>query len=471
MATFLKSASFSGSYPANISLYYDISQSTANNQSTITYYLYMYSQYWTSDDGHTSYINGNGVGTFTSISGGQTILLGTLTTTITHNDAGEATANYSASQGTYANGDASLSGSFSLPTIPRAATPSCDSYFLIGDTLTINTNSLSNAYHYKLTYKTDFQTTETTITDSTTASSVTLDTSSLEDTWLKAIPNSPSTVLTIYEYTYNSSGTQVGSTKSCTTYAEVKTEVGHYAPTHVSTVTTSTSSLTNDNTSIINGQTTINFNVVGTFYGYSSLKYYRLFKYSSDTSGSYENNTTGVFTVANADSNYTKYSINTFDSRYFRSVNIYALGGYFKLVPYSSVTLQGTLARTEPTSNEVKLTANGYYKSGTFGSTTGASSNSATITWKYRIVGADTWTTGGTIPESALTLDADNMKWSLTSYSLGTIFDYTNNYEIQFTIADKLTSATTILSVIKGIPVLGMFEDHIEANGEILVYW
>jgi len=468
--------SFNGAY-GHLELYMKYnSQSTENNQTNYSALvnLVVTGGYIGNFSSANLSVSGDGISYSTDLGSdkyySRTLYEGS--PTVTHNDDGSKYVSVSASI-YFASWQQTLyvSGGASLPTIPRASTPTCDSYFSIGNTLTINTNPLSSAYHYKLTYKTDFQTAETTITDSTAASSVTLDTSSLEDTWLKAIPNSPNTMLTIYEYTYNSSGTQVGSTKSCTTNAIVKGDSGHYAPTQVVTITTSTSSLTNDNTSIINGQTNINFNVVGTTYGYATISDYKFQKYTSDTSAEQITNTTGTYSVENASSSYIKYSAQTWDSRWYNVRQYYKVGTYFTLVPYSSVTLQGTLARTEPTSNEVKLTANGYYKSGTFGSTTGASSNSVTITWKYRIAGADTWTDGGTIPESSLTLDADNMKWSITSYSLGTIFSYLNNYEIQFTIADKLTSATTTMNVTKGIPMLGMFEDHIEANGEVLVYW
>lgn len=127
MPTFLKESYFNGKNGSHFkqSLYYDISQDISTNKSTITYYGYVGSIDNYSGSGSTStvYINGDSVGTFTSLAANSSgTLRGTKTVTVTHNSDGTATASYSMTTDTsWTLGDASLSGSFTLPTIPRYA--------------------------------------------------------------------------------------------------------------------------------------------------------------------------------------------------------------------------------------------------------------------------------------------------------------------------------------------------------------
>ena len=86
----------------------------------------------------SSGISGSAVWTFEN----ETILTGQ--TTIYHNADGTKTSSASASAyNSYWGINESFSGSFELPTIPRASTPSISpNPFNIGDTITINTISM-----------------------------------------------------------------------------------------------------------------------------------------------------------------------------------------------------------------------------------------------------------------------------------------------------------------------------------------
>lgn len=127
----LGSTHFSGTNGQYFSLQLDYSytQNTPNNTTTITYTLYFISNggsaWGSSTDG---YINSVSVGSTTGISRNDTITLGTLTETITHNNDGTfPTTSYSASMSPPWSkvGSASLSGeltSTSIPKINRAST-------------------------------------------------------------------------------------------------------------------------------------------------------------------------------------------------------------------------------------------------------------------------------------------------------------------------------------------------------------
>lgn len=125
MATFLKQANFNQGIGSHfrIQLYFDLlEQSIANNNSTVRYYLYKQADtnYTASGVSAPAYINGEHIGSFTSINGTQ-VLIGTKDVVIGHDGNGDGTANYSASADTnWTIGDASLSGSFGLPKIARA---------------------------------------------------------------------------------------------------------------------------------------------------------------------------------------------------------------------------------------------------------------------------------------------------------------------------------------------------------------
>lgn len=124
----LKSANFNGANGAHfvIALYYDLEQSTVNNNSKITYYLYFgcadgYSAW---GDTAAGQINGTTVGYTSGIGVNEYNLIGTLQQTVTHDSFGHASASYSASLSTTWGGvgSASLSGTFDLPDIPRGFT-------------------------------------------------------------------------------------------------------------------------------------------------------------------------------------------------------------------------------------------------------------------------------------------------------------------------------------------------------------
>ena len=159
MATWLKSANFSDYNGSHfyISLSYDLlSQSIQNNTSTVRYYLNIGSGdgYSASGSYSNAYINGSWVGGFTSIGRNTSFQVGYLDATINHGNDGKGTAYYSASASTNWSGvgSASLSGNFTLPTIPRASTPSIDGTVYTNTSVTINTNRASTSFTHTLTY-------------------------------------------------------------------------------------------------------------------------------------------------------------------------------------------------------------------------------------------------------------------------------------------------------------------------------
>ena len=128
MATYLNRGNFSGNYGTHfyIDLYYDLlGQDIGGNYSTIRLYAYIGSSDGYSASGSSSavYIDGNHVGSITSIPKNSNTLIGYLDRTIYHDGSGAGSFSSTASVNTSWNhvGNASVTGSSSLPTIPRYA--------------------------------------------------------------------------------------------------------------------------------------------------------------------------------------------------------------------------------------------------------------------------------------------------------------------------------------------------------------
>lgn len=143
---------------------YSYSQSVANNQSAISWSLVLHWDASLNFSASKSYsVNVNGTtysGSYTGGasggSGAKTIRSGS--TTVGHNADGTKSVSVSASFGiavTYSGsyiGTMSLSGSFTLPTIPRASSFGAISGNTIGSAMTINISRASSAFTHSLWY-------------------------------------------------------------------------------------------------------------------------------------------------------------------------------------------------------------------------------------------------------------------------------------------------------------------------------
>ena len=112
---------------------------------------------WGSSISYTITINGtNYTGTIPSYNGSSTVTLKSGTQTVSHNNDGSKTIDYSFSvtdgaNKSYTCGNASASGTFALTTIPRASTVSSISGGTIGQTLTVNINRSSSSFTHTVT--------------------------------------------------------------------------------------------------------------------------------------------------------------------------------------------------------------------------------------------------------------------------------------------------------------------------------
>ena len=447
MATYLTEARFPSGNGSHFKLWmsYDIAQSMSGNYTNVTYYLYFQSLdgYSGSGSATNGYINGNWVGSTTSIGKNATVYLGGRTDTYYHNADGTGSASFSASiSSPWGIGTASVSGAITLPTIPRASGVTATSAEIESAT-SININRASGSFKHTLRYKFG-SLTGTIATNVATSYGWTIPTS-----FYGQIPNSKTGTCTIYCDTYNG-GTLLG-TKS-TTFT-VKTNEELCKP-EVSVIVEDI----NEKTTALTGSTDkfVKYMSNALITTTSVARNNATIKSTSVVCGDGKSGTGESVTLNKVES--AKFTVTVTDSRGYSTVIV----SQNTLVNYVNLTINPEFVRPEPTTGEVELTYNGNYFNGSFGKT----NNSLTVRYRYKETGTDTWSAYKTLTSSLSGNTYSN------TVSLGTGFDYKKAYNFEIQAIDKLQTITNSEgSVSQGIPMLALFKEYIEMFGnEVFTY-
>lgn len=400
------------------------SQSTANNTSTVTLVLQVRStnSSYTTQNTQTSVINGTTMASGASFNMGNTNVWQTFasrTQTVTHNADGSYSFPVSASFTTNATSSAwslksgSISGAVTLNTIPRASSISCDT-IVLGSAGTITISTASSSFTHTITAA--FGSTSTTVITKTSSTSVPW-TPSLS--WASQIPNATSGTCTLTCITYSGS-TEVGRKAisiSLTVPASVKPSLTSLTATRVD------GSVPSAWATYVKGKSKVTLAISGAAGSYgSTIKGYSISGggYSS-TASSYTTgylNTTGTitFTAYVTDSRGRKsdsktVSITVYD---YTAPTITALSAYRCGVDGVANPSGGTYIRVS-------------------GSYTFASVNSkniiASCTVYYRVVGASSWTSGGTLATGSYIVTG------------GGNIAVASNYEVRYVVTDGLGSS------------------------------
>ena len=131
------------------------------------------------------------------------------------------------------------------------------------------------------------------------------------------------------------------------------------------------------------------------------------------------------------------------------------------VIAYIPLTISANFYRPAPTTGEVEAVFSGNYFNGSFG----AVANTLAVWVKYRLKGAVDWISIGSFIQGTEYTITGNTFASI-AVSLGSIFDYTANYEFAIYYMDKLTNTYTVLQVGKGLPVFDWGEDDFNINGQ-----
>lgn len=242
------------------------SQDVANNRTTINWSLKGAggaTNTWFMSGNFKVLINGQQVYFSSSriqLYNGTTVASGSFT--INHNNDGTASFGAYAEAGIYYVAvNCSGSGSWSLPTIPRASQPSINTYpnnspnFNIGDKITIYMNRAASVFTH--TVKFNYGSTSVTVATGVT-NSCTFDTSTIANALYALIPNANTYSNTISVTTYNGS-TNIG-TKTCPYNAKVVNANPTFSAAYLDSNST-TSAVTENNQIIVRNKSTLRLNV------------------------------------------------------------------------------------------------------------------------------------------------------------------------------------------------------------------
>lgn len=408
------------------------SQSTANNTSTIHYRVYAdggASQYWqmlynasVNVDGATQ--SGSGIQAWQ----GQTIFEGDKT--ITHNSDGSKSFSASAAGGFYySSGSASGSGSWNLPTIARASTPSINTSpnnspdVNIGDTMTIYTNRKSSAFTHTVVL--NFGNYAYTI-GTNVATSIQLDTSTIASELYQQIPNAAVGVGQIVLTTYNGS-TNIG-TKTC----ELKLYVVDSNPTFnqaYQDTNSTTTAITGNNQQIIQNNSTLQVEITNAqAKNYATLASSKVVINDVTYNGTFSGSSSTINVGALNLSNNITAKVTVTDSRGISTTSDLPL----TILPWANPTAVISLARQNNFYAETNINVNADYASLD-------NKNTITIKARYKKTTDSSYSAYVTLQDavtSTLTLD-NNYAW-----------------DVQVLLTDKIGSTTYNLSLTRGLPMV-----------------
>jgi hypothetical protein len=400
-------------------------------------------------------INGTTGSQTTYIGGGSYYSqdLATYTETIPHNSDGTKDASANGSVTFTAWGQTlSVSGSATLPTIPRASGIACSSPY-IGDTATITIDRKGSSFTDTITYK--IGSLSGTIAEKTTNTVLSLNTSSIADKIYALIPNDREIEGTITCITYNGD-TQIGtSSASFNLYTKEST----CKPTVSGTIVDTNSkaiALTGSANKFIKYVSKPKVTVNATANKSATIKSYSI----NLNDGQIQN--VKEYTFPKIGSN--NITVNAVDSRGYENPSNIDLTS--NMINYVELHINKiSLERTEEASNEVILNLDGVWFNGKFSDT---KTNTLTASFQYKTSEETTWTNGGTI-----TPTIEGNKFYASYLSLGNIFNYQNEYQFKIILSDLVAtvgnSTSDIQVVAKGQEVIAIGEDSVWVYGDLFL--
>lgn len=426
-------------------------QDIANNISNVTVKVFV----WRTNTGYTTYGDGtcycyiNGTNYEQAISytnkitsSGTYIFSKTLN--ITHNADGTKTLSTSA----YFNipsvvSSNSNAASFTLTTIPRTSSVTCNSFY-IGDSTTITINRASSTFTHTVKYV--YGSLSGTIATKTSETSIGW---TPPTTFYGQIPNGTTGYGSVTCETY-SGDTLIGTaTANFNAYAKESDCIPDVSATIVDT-NANTIALTGDSSKLIKylskPQVTVNASAKNS----ASIRTRRMAWEDGQTS----TETTATFNNGVTSSNIT---VSATDSRGYSKSTSYNLSPsrwveYVKLA-FSNISL----SRTESTGSTATIKVLGNYFNGSFGAVT----NSFTLKYRYKEEGGNY--TNYTTVEVARTNDTFDYSTTLSN------IDYKKQYIFEFVLEDAAMVVSSGEKVLeKGEAIFRIGQDYTKTNGRML---
>ena len=376
-----------------------------------------------------------------SCGAGQTVTWASGTTEVTHNSDGSKKASFScsytqSSSASYTPGNASLSGTITLTTIPRATT--CPN--LSGDiesTYNIALNPASSSFSHSL--RVTFGSINQYVNASGNLQSAEYKFANKNINF--TIPASfyqqisgknGNGTLTLVTYNGNTNiGTKTGTLTAHCLESRCRPSISGTAV----DVNATTIALTGNANKIVKGYSNVKLTLTLKAATKSGDKK------STISSRSVDGTTFSGTTVTLNKVSKKDFIVTVTNSRgYSYSATISASGG---LVDYFSPNMNVNFYRTEQTGSNIKLSYSGTFFNQNFGSVV----NTITLKWYWKKSTESTWTTGGTITP---TLNGNNI--SSATIDCGDTYDYQTNYRFKLETIDKLADGNRENDVLAGVP-------------------
>ena len=426
-------------------------QDIANNISNVTVKVFA----WRTNTGYESYGDGtcycyiNGTTYTQAISWTQKInssgvYIFSKTLNITHNADGTKnlpTSSYFEIPSIVSSG--SNEASFTLTTIPRTSSVTCNSFY-IGDSTTINISRASDTFTHTVKYV--YGTLSGTIATKTSQTSIGWTPPAAD--FYGQIPNGTTGYGSVTCETY-SGNTLIGTaTANFNAYAKESDCIPTVSATIVDT-NASAIALTGDSSKLIKYLSQPKVTITATSKNSASIKSRRM----AWGDGQSSTNTTETFTSGVTSPHL---SVSTTDSRNYSNTVSYDLTSkwveYVKLA-FSSITL----SRPESTSSTATIKVSGNYFNGSFG----AVRNDFTLKYRYKEEGG-TYTDYITV-ETART--NDTFDYSVTLNNI----DYKKQYIFEFVVEDAAMVVSSGEKVLeKGEAIFRVGHNYTRTNGRIL---
>ena len=456
----LKESNFSGSNGKyfKIRLDYSYSQDIGTNATTLIKSLYFISTGGAGSGASISgYIDGVNVGSVNSISKNQTILVGTKTDIIEHENDGTKTIEYSASMsGSWTGlGSASVSGTLTLPKIDRLATITDYPNSLTDEDTTI-TFSYSNPANFRV--KVQAMVTQENgigfsydeyITESPFSWNW-LDTTENRERLYSVTRNGTTANLSLRLLTYNNNDEQLGITAVSIPLSIVNAEP--FVEIEVEEQNEKVKSIVGGELIAVNYVSQLNS--IATFMGSKGATLKKI------SINGVVGNTSPFEVLVNVASEVSSTIFGVVASVEDSRTLTDGAEKIYQLVDYRPIKINSyKFKRENPTSDQIYLTANITYWN--------VIVNNVNNTPKL------SYSTDGntyvTIPASEYTIDDSSKSITLNNYAVPTKLNYKNQGTYYLKVEDNFTDDSENEIVTKGIPVFEKGEHDVQVNGDLFI--
>ena len=338
----------------------------------------------------------------------------------------------------YPNG--TISKSISLPTIPRASEVSCSSVY-IGDTATITIDRKNNSFTDTIMYKISENITGL-LAYRTSDKVLSLKTSTLADQIYALIPNSREIQGIINCSTYNNN-TNIGNSNTTFNLYTKENVCKPNVSWEIVDTNEKTIVITGDNTKLIKYVSKPKVTVSATPKHSATIKGYSI----NLNDGQVQN--VQEYTFPSIGSN--SITVNAIDSRDYSNPQNINLSN--RMIDYVQLHINKLeIERTEEASNEIILNCDGVWFNGSF---TDTKVNTLSASFQYKKSEDEEWTDGGT-----LTPVIENNTFKISNLSLGTDYNYQNEYQFKIVFSDLIMTIgdlnTDIHVVAKGLETIAV---------------